>query len=425
LTHATAGAYARYYTYDPFGNLKTVAGTGGPNPNYTLNYAQNGTTAPATNRLLSVTENGATQGFTYDNAGNLTSGDGMTYAYDAANRLKEVNNGVLGQYGYDGEGLRVKKVEGGATVYYVRSGVLGQVAFEVTSASVQRAYVYTEGKLVAQQTPDGQFQWLHTNHLNSGRALTDVNGSLTYKEQFDPHGQTLFEWSATGNPDLNTKKFTGYERDAATGLDYANARTYTGNRGRFLQPDPSGLRAACLARPESLNRYTYVVNDPVNYIDITGLSFISWLKGLLKHLSGDGSSSASGLGLGDAHVDMLLDGGGMGDGGSDYPGDGPCEIAQIQCFRRCFNSPAPWPMKKGDMWHYRYCESKCLAEYMACKAAEVGSRLVTTIFETLAAATAWLRDHPEVVVGTVLVVAGVAYIVATGGSGALILIPAL
>jgi RHS repeat-associated protein len=269
LTHATAAGYARYYTYDPFGNLKTVTGTGGPQPNYTLNYAQNGTTAPATNRILSVTENGYTQPFSYDQAGNLTAGDGQSYVYDAANRLKEVNAGALGQYGYDGDGARVKKVEGGVTTHYVRSGVLGQVAFEVTSTSVQRAYVYAHGKLVAQQTPDGQFHWLHTNHLNSGRAMTDANGNLTYKGQLDPHGQTLFEWSAAGNPNLNTRKFTGYERDG-TGLDYANARTYTGNRGRFMQPDPIGLGAAKLKVPQSLNRYAYVGNDPANVIDPTG-----------------------------------------------------------------------------------------------------------------------------------------------------------
>ncbi len=102
LTNATAPAYARGYVYDAWGNLRGAGG--GQYGGYALNYDTNATTAPATNRIQSVTENGQTQPFYYDNAGNTTAGDGMTYAYDAANRLTSVNGGALGQYGYDGAG---------------------------------------------------------------------------------------------------------------------------------------------------------------------------------------------------------------------------------------------------------------------------------------------------------------------------------
>ena len=69
-----------------------------------------------------------------------------------------------------------------AAVFYVRSSVLGNVTMEVTSTGVRRAYVYSSsGKLIAQQSADGQFYWLHTNHLGSARAMTDVNGNLVYK----------------------------------------------------------------------------------------------------------------------------------------------------------------------------------------------------------------------------------------------------
>ena len=85
LVGATAPAYGRGYSYDAWGNLRSAAG--GPNPGYVLNYDTNATSAPATNRILSVMENGQTQPFSYDNAGNMTAGDGMTYAYYAANRL--------------------------------------------------------------------------------------------------------------------------------------------------------------------------------------------------------------------------------------------------------------------------------------------------------------------------------------------------
>src|SRR5262249_5071942 len=178
-------------------------------------------------------------------------------------RLKSVN-GTASTYGYDGNSGRARVSEWDGTVFYVRSSVMKNVAMEVNSSGVRRAYVY-EGNnhLVAQQSMDGQFYWLHTNHLSSARAMTDVNGNLGYKGQFDPYGQALTEWASSGNTNLNTKKFTGYERDA-TGLDYANARMYNSGRGRFMQPDPLGLGAARLAIPESLNRYNYTNGDPIN-----------------------------------------------------------------------------------------------------------------------------------------------------------------
>ena len=89
---------------------------------------------------------------------------------------------------------------------------------------------------------------------------------MVYRGEYDPYGNLVYEWGSAG---LNTRKFTGYERDA-TGLDYANARMYGPGRGRFMQPDPLGLGGANKANPQSLNRYSYVQNDPVNFVDKSG-----------------------------------------------------------------------------------------------------------------------------------------------------------
>jgi RHS repeat-associated protein len=89
-----------------------------------------------------------------------------------------------------------------------------------------------------------------------------------YRGEFDPYGQTLLE---TGSTTLNSQKFTGYEKDQTTGLDYANARMYSGSRGRFASPDPAGMWAANRARPQSLNRYAYTQSDPVNFVDGSGM----------------------------------------------------------------------------------------------------------------------------------------------------------
>jgi hypothetical protein len=96
-----------------------------------------------------------------------------------------------------------------------------------------------------------------------------------------------------------------------------------------------------------------------------------------------------------------------------------CDRQHIQCFRRCWSSKPPWPLNKGDAGHYKYCQSKCLAKYMAC----LGKAGLLRTFASLEQAKTWLKQHP-VLVGTIVVVAGVAYIVSTGGGGALILLPA-
>ncbi len=69
--------------------------------------------------------------------------------------------------------------------------------------------------------------------------------------------------------DLNTDKlFTGQRLDA-TGLYYYNARYYDATIGRFISPDsivPDPFN------PQSLNRYSYCLNNPLKYVDPSGHS---------------------------------------------------------------------------------------------------------------------------------------------------------
>ncbi|MCI0563186.1 MAG: RHS repeat-associated core domain-containing protein, partial [Nitrososphaera sp.] len=97
------------------------------------------------------------------------------------------------------------------------------------------------------------------------------SGVVVYRAEFDPHGQTMSEWASDGQTFKNSRKFTGYERDWATNLDNANARMLHFRCGRFMQPDPLGAAATDAANPQSLNRYSYVGNDPVNFVDPSGL----------------------------------------------------------------------------------------------------------------------------------------------------------
>jgi RHS repeat-associated protein len=79
-----------------------------------------------------------------------------------------------------------------------------------------------------------------------------------------PYGEA---WLAENTPSTNDKKFTTYQRDSESGLDYAMERQYVFSNGRFLSPDKA---SPPLFIPAGLNRYVYVLNDPINLTDQTG-----------------------------------------------------------------------------------------------------------------------------------------------------------
>jgi RHS repeat-associated protein len=66
-------------------------------------------------------------------------------------------------------------------------------------------------------------------------------------------------------------RFTGQERDTETGLDFFQARYHGSAQGRFLSPDPAGNFVAELTDPQSWNMFGYVRNNPLSFIDPSGL----------------------------------------------------------------------------------------------------------------------------------------------------------
>ncbi len=69
---------------------------------------------------------------------------------------------------------------------------------------------------------------------------------------------------------LGASRYTGKERDAESGLDYFGARYYASSMGRFMSPDPSALYFADPMNPQTLNLYSYALNNPLKLTDPTG-----------------------------------------------------------------------------------------------------------------------------------------------------------
>jgi RHS repeat-associated protein len=97
--------------------------------------------------------------------------------------------------------------------------------------------------------------------------ITDIDGNPEKQSDYYPYSGEI----PISGTDPNHCKFTGKERDGESGLDYFIHRHYASTMGRFMQPDPAGMMAVDLGSPQTLNRYTYVLNNPLSLVDPFGL----------------------------------------------------------------------------------------------------------------------------------------------------------
>ena len=108
---------------------------------------------------------------------------------------------------------------------------------------------------------------MHQDPVTKSQRVTDVNGAVTAtKIDLDPWGA---ETTGSAHTSTQPQRYATYTRDA-NGGDDAQMRRYSGAQQRFSQPDPYD-GSYNLSDPQSLNRYSYVQNDPVNFIDPSGL----------------------------------------------------------------------------------------------------------------------------------------------------------
>ena len=116
-------------------------------------------------------------------------------------------------------------------------------------------------------TPNGTTYFAQHDHLGSTRLLMQVNGT-TGQNSWDyyPFGEIVTSGYDT------THLFTGDEYDSESNLDHTQFRQYSSSLGRWMSPDPAGLAAVDPTNPQSWNRYSYVLNNPLALIDPLGLS---------------------------------------------------------------------------------------------------------------------------------------------------------
>jgi RHS repeat-associated protein len=121
----------------------------------------------------------------------------------------------------------------------------------------------TRGNVVMEVAPIPQRYYYVTDHLGSVRALTNELGELVAYSDYYPFGLEMPKRSLAGD-DATKEGFAGHELDAETGLNYAGARYYDPDIGRWLPVDPHA------ASYPAFSPYNYTLNNPLTFVDLDG-----------------------------------------------------------------------------------------------------------------------------------------------------------
>lgn len=272
--------YWHSYTYDKVGNRQTETlhdAAGNPAKDTTRTYTYPGASNSQPHTLTSVTTTGPTgtsrDTFTYDETGSTATrtlaGDTQKLTWDAEGHLAKVTEPVEGgtdkvtDYLYDTAGSRLIARTPTETTLY-----LG--ATEITLAkgsSTPKATRYYDlgGGHQAVQSNDGAISITLADHHGTAQLAIDTATQKLTQRRSLPFGGTR------GNEPSDwpgTKGFVGGTDDTrTTGLTHLGAREYDPATGRFISVDP----LLEIDKPQTLNGYTYAAQNPLAFLDPTGL----------------------------------------------------------------------------------------------------------------------------------------------------------
>jgi RHS repeat-associated protein len=272
------------FGYDEFNRLTARTVTQGTVQNFTYTYDRYGNrwaqNAPQGGPVLSISFNTGnniinTAGFANDIPGNIASDGLHNYGYDADGNLISVDSGQTATYYYDSLNQRVRIAPTRGTYEFVWD-LMGQRVsnWAASSHSFVESNAYTDSGPIAIRS-GGQTQFEHQNWLGTERLRTSYNGavalsidSLPWADGHTPSGD---------NGDQHD--FALMDRDLEDNTEHAQYRQYSTNLGRWQSPDLYD-GSYDFTNPQSFNRYSYASNDPVNYLDPSGLDGVSPTAGV-------------------------------------------------------------------------------------------------------------------------------------------------
>lgn len=258
--------------YDGLGNITRKVGVG--------NYSYTGKGPHA---VTATTLGGS---YSYDNNGNQTAGAGRSISYNTQDRPTRIVSSAATTdfvYGPDQARFERRDTKAGSVTITHYLGNVERIQVQGSNVIEWKRYIagaiYTVRTTTAHAVQATEKSYLFNDHLGSLDVVTNAHGKITHSASFDAWGarRSGENWGAAFAPGsisltgfvqpLTRRGYTGHEMLDDHGLIHMNGRIYDPKLARFLQADPF---IQAVTDTQSFNRYSYVMNNPLNTTDPSG-----------------------------------------------------------------------------------------------------------------------------------------------------------